>query len=79
VFPGDGSKLLRILTRSPGLTFEYEAKERNEKIESDRKLISILVTTYARTVITKEIHLGVCMLEKDQHFPCDWIAFKEEK
>jgi hypothetical protein len=25
----------------------------------------------------REIHLGVCMLEKDKQFPCDCIEFKE--
>jgi hypothetical protein len=55
-------------------------KKGMKKKESDRKLISILVTTYARTVYHKrEIHLGVCMLEKDNQFPCDCIEFKEKK
>jgi hypothetical protein len=40
-------------------------------------MIPILVTTYARTVITKErYNLGVCMLEKDKQFPCDCVEFK---
>ena len=25
----------------------------------------------------REVHLGVCMLEKDKQFPCDCVEFKE--
>jgi hypothetical protein len=27
----------------------------------------------------REIHLGVCMLEKDKQFPCDCVEFREKK
>jgi hypothetical protein len=27
----------------------------------------------------RETHLGVCMLEKDNQFPCDCIEFKEKE
>jgi hypothetical protein len=27
----------------------------------------------------REVHLGVCMLEKDKQFPCDCVEFREKK
>jgi len=60
--------------------FKYEAKERNEKtrVRQESDVYSgydLCQNCYHK----REIHLGVCMLEKDNQFPCDCIEFKEKK
>lgn len=60
--------------------FNMKQKKGMKKQESDMKVMSYSGYDLCQNCYHKrEIHLGVCMLEKDKQFPCDCVEFREKK